>query len=98
MIKEKIINTLVSKYDRNEVEIVFNHPHFHQRENIRNLDIDKVIESIRKGKIDYKKSRYPNTVFFNKYYGKENTTYIVCVIIYRNFWEAKTAWKKSGRI
>ena len=62
-----------------------------------NLDLDKIGETVRTGKIFEEKCEEPNKLCFKRYYGKENVTYIVIVRYYNNFIEVKTAWPKKGR-
>lgn len=51
---------------------------------------------LKTGKIYKKKTKFLK-ICFTRYYGKENTTYYVIVLKYKDFIEARTAWKKKGR-
>lgn len=62
-----------------------------------NLDLDKIEEAVRTGKIFEKKCEMPNKICFKRYFGKENITYAVIVRYHKNFIEVKTAWSKKGR-
>ena len=86
----------LEKVDRKKAEITFNQ-HLFDRQGYWNLDLDKIEETVRTGKVLEKKCELPNKICFQKHFGKENITYIVIVRYYRNFIEVKTAWPKKGR-
>ena len=90
------IEELDNRLDRKEAEITFD-PHLFDRGEYWNLDLDKIEETVRTGKIFEEKCEEPNKLCFKRYYGKENVTYIVIVRYYNNFIEVKTAWPKKGR-
>ncbi|MBI2574730.1 hypothetical protein HYV82_02485 [Candidatus Woesearchaeota archaeon] len=63
----------------------------------RNFELDKVLETVRTGRVDIEKCAYPNKLCLTRYYGKENKTYIVIVIVYEHHLEVRTVWLKDGR-
>ena len=74
-------------------EIMF-HPHFVKRWKTRDIDLGRVEDTARTGKIF---ERTGEKRGFKKYYGKENETYIVIAMIEEDFIEVRTAWKTKGR-
>lgn len=90
------IEDLTKRLERNKSEITFN-PHLFDRKEYWNLELGKVEETVRNGKIFYKKCEKPNKICFKRYFGKENVTYTVIVRYHKNFIEVKTAWPKKGR-
>ena len=74
MWKEELIKSL----DRRKAEITFD-PHLFDRKEYWNLDLDKVEETIRTGKIFSKKCEKPNKICFKRFIGKKNITYTVIV-------------------
>ncbi|MBU1626908.1 hypothetical protein KKB18_06015 [bacterium] len=50
-------------------------PHLIIREGHRNLNLDRVEETVRFGKIDYSRCERPGKICFVRYFGKENMTY-----------------------
>ena len=92
MWKEK----LIGKLDKRKAEITFD-PHLFDRKEYWNLNLDKIEETIRSGKIFEEKCGKPNKLCFERYFGKENITYTVIVRYHKNFIEVKTAWPKKGR-
>ena len=90
------IKDLTEKLDRKNTEITFS-PHLFDRKEYWNLDLDKVEETVRSGKIFEGKGASPNKLCFKRYFGKENTTYTVIAIYHNDFIEVKTAWPKKGR-
>ena len=90
------IKKLVERHNIKKVEITFN-PHVLMREIDRNLDIDNIVETIRNGKIVVKKSKRPDKLCFKRYFGKENKTYFVIVVVHKNYFEVITTWLKKGR-
>ncbi len=87
---------LLEKLDKKHAEITFE-PHLFDRKEYWNLDLDKVEETVRAGSLFEPKCEEPNKLCFQRYYGKENTTYIVIVRYHLNFIEVKTAWLRKGR-
>ena len=87
---------LIKNIDRKKAEITFD-PHLFDRKEYWNLELDKIEETARTGKIFDDKCKKPNKLCFKRYFGKENTTYIVIVRCYNSFIEVKTAWPKKGR-
>ena len=63
----------------------------------RNLEDDKIIETIRDGRVILLKSLWPGKIVFERYFGKENETYIVVTIFMKHHIEVKTSWKKKGK-
>ena len=90
------IGDLTTSLDRKKVEFTFN-PHLFDREEYRNLDLDKIEETVRSGSIFENKSEEPNKICFKRYFGKENITYIVITRYHKNFIEVKTTWPIQGR-
>ncbi|MBS3128470.1 hypothetical protein J4410_04965 [Candidatus Woesearchaeota archaeon] len=89
-------NEKIIKRDRNKKDIRFDQ-HVFDREDYRELDLNKVEETVRKGKIIERKCEEPNKICFQHYFGKENITYIVIIRDWKEFIEVKTAWTKKGR-
>ena len=90
------IEDLTRKLNRKKAEITFS-PHLFDREEYWNLDLDKIEETVRNGKIFEEKCELPNKLCFTRYFGKENITYVVITRYHDNFIEVKTAWPKKGR-
>ena len=90
------IEDLIKKLNRKKAEITFD-PHVFDKKEYWNLDLDKVEETVRTGKIFEQKCEEPNKICFKRYFGKENLTYAVIVRYHKNFIEVKTAWPKKGR-
>jgi len=90
------IDDLTERLDRKRSEITFD-PHLFDRKEYWNLDLTKVEETVKTGKIFYKKCEEPNKICFKRYFGKENVTYMVIVRYHENFIEVKTAWPQKGR-
>ncbi|MBS3113871.1 hypothetical protein J4448_02095 [Candidatus Woesearchaeota archaeon] len=90
------IGELNKKLNRNKTKITFS-PHLFDRQEYWNINIEKIEETVRTGKIFEKKCEIPNKICFKRYFGKENTTYTVIAIYHNNFIEVKTAWPKKGR-
>ena len=87
---------LAKQLDRKKAEITFD-PHLFDRKEYWNLDLDKIQETVRNGKIFEEKCEQPNKLCFKRYFGKENVAYIVIVRYHKNFIEVKTAWPAKGR-
>ncbi len=90
------VDDLLKRISRKYVPITFD-PHLIMRETHRNLNLDRIEETIRFGRIDYSRCEEPGKICFVRYFGKENTTYTVIANIKANFMEVKTSWKKKGR-
>ena len=90
------IEYLAKRLDRKKAEITFS-LHLFKRKDYWNLDINKIEETVRIGKIFYQKCEKPNKICFKRYFEKENITYTVIVRYYKHFIEVKTAWPKKGR-
>ena len=90
------LEKLISKLDRRKAEITFN-PHLFDRKEYWNLDLDKIEETIKTGKILLDKCELPNKICFSNYFGKENITYVVIVKYHKNFIEVVTTWPKKGK-
>ncbi len=82
--------------DWKNVCITFN-AHLFERKEYWNLDLNKIEETVRTGKLTKKKCAKPNKLCFEKYFGKENLTYVVIVRRYKHFIEVKIAWPRKGR-
>ena len=76
--------------------ITFN-PHLLDRVAYWNLDLGKIEETVKTGKILKSKCEKPNKLCFMRYYGKENLTYVVIVRVHNDFIEVKTAWPRKGK-
>ena len=76
-------------------EITFS-PHLFDRASYWNIDLGKIEDTIRTGKIIAAKSEAPYKLCIRRYFGKENITVTVILRIHRNFIEVKTAWPKKG--
>lgn len=90
------IEEVTKNLDRKRAEITFD-PHVFDRKEYWNLELDKIEEAVRTGKIFDEKCEKPNKICFKRYFGKENITYTVIARYYKNFIEVKTAWPKKGR-
>ncbi|MBS3151318.1 hypothetical protein J4443_03000 [Candidatus Woesearchaeota archaeon] len=90
------IEELDRRLNRKKAEITFD-PHLFDRKKYWSLDLDKVGEAIRTGKIFEEKCEEPNKICLKRYFGKENITYTVIVRYHKNFIEVKTAWPTIGR-
>ncbi len=90
------IEDMTKHLNRKDAQITFD-SHVFDRRNYRNLDLDKIEETVRTGGIVDDKCEQPNKACFRKYFGKENTTYVVIVRYHKTFIEVKTAWPKKGR-
>lgn len=90
------ISDLTERLNRKKAEISFDQ-HLFDKKEYWNLDLDKVEETIRGGKIFEGKCKRFNKICFKRYFGKENITYTVIAVYHKNFIEVKTAWPKKGR-
>ena len=90
------IRLLEKSIDRKKAEITFN-PHLFDRKEHWNLDLDKIEETVRSGKVSENKCEKPNKLCLKRYFGKENITYTVIVRHHRNFIEVKTVSLQKGR-
>ncbi|MCX6707833.1 MAG: hypothetical protein NT001_06910 [Candidatus Woesearchaeota archaeon] len=68
--------------------------HFIKRWKTRDIELDKVDETIRTGRAVKQNGR---KIIFERYFGKENETYCIVCIARDNFTEVRTVWKKEGR-
>ena len=90
------IGDLRGNVNRVTTEVTFD-PHALDRVEYYNLDLDKVEETVRTGKIKFEKCKEPKKVCFERYFGKENLTYCVITIFHQDFIEVKTIWPRKGR-
>ena len=90
------VDDLADTINRKKIEVTFS-PHLFDRKEYWNLDLNKVEETVRTGKIFEKKCEIPNKICFKRYFGKENITYTVIARCYKNFIEVGTAWPKKGK-
>ena len=90
------IEELLGKLDRRTTEVTFD-PHVFDRVDYHDLDIDKVEETVRTGRIIAIKCEAPNKLCFERYFGKENITYTIIARFHEEFIEVKTAWPRNGR-
>ena len=90
------VEDIVRRVDRRRIPITFD-PHYLIREAERNLDIELVERTVRKGKPVFSKCTSPDRICFRMHVGKPNVTYEVPVKIYKEFWEVKSAWTRKGR-
>ena len=63
------VDELNNRLDRKKAEITFD-PHLFDRKDYWNLDLDKVEETVRTGRIFENKCKKPSKVCFKRYYGK----------------------------
>jgi hypothetical protein len=87
---------VLERLDRRNAQITFD-PHLFDRREYWNLDLEKIEETVRTGKLFEQKCEAPNKLCFRRYYGKENVTYTVIVRYHTHFIEVKTAWPTKGR-
>ena len=89
------IRIALSTFHRREVIV-----HFHQHAEIknfeRNLDVDRIVETIRIGKVFERKCTYPDRIAFSCYF-KKGFTYIVIAKVFPNSLQVITSWKNKGR-
>jgi len=90
------IQELTRKLDRRKAYITFD-PHLFDRKEYWNLDLGKIEETVRTGRIFESKCEEPNKICFKRHFGKENATYTIIARYHNNFIEVKTAWPKKGR-
>ncbi len=86
----------LKRYNRRDVLITFS-PHLFDREAERHLNLDYVEAAARTGKVVFGKCEAPRKICFERYFGKENRTYTVIVLLHEDFWEVKTCWTAKGR-
>lgn len=86
----------VERFKRQKLPITFN-PHLFVREAQRNFELNKVVETVKTGKVVANKCVEPRKICFSRYFGKENKTYTIIAIFHYNYVEVKTAWLKEGR-
>ena len=87
---------LLKKFNRKKIQVTFN-PHVFERVEYWRLDLGNVEETVRTGKISEAKCKPPNKICFERYFGKENITYVVIARYHKHFIEVKTAWLRKGR-
>ena len=63
------IEEQLTKFKKRKLPITFN-PHLFIREAERNFEIDKVIETIKTGRVEVRKSVEPRKLCFTRYFGK----------------------------
>ena len=90
------IEDLLKRVNRKKIDITFD-PHVFDRKEYWKLDLYKIEEAARTGKIFGEKCEKPNKICFKRYFGKEKVTYIIITRFHENFIEVKTAWPKKGR-
>ncbi len=90
------IEDLLERVDRKQAEITFD-PHLFDSTEHWNLELTKVEETVRAGKVFPSKSEAPGKLCFSRYFGKENLTYNVITIFHQNFIEVRTVWPRKGR-
>ncbi|MBI2529720.1 MAG: hypothetical protein HYW05_01070 [Candidatus Diapherotrites archaeon] len=90
------IKKALEKYSRNTVFVHF-HPHADIKVPTRNVDVDKIVSTARRGRIYERKSTYPNRIAFSNFF-KEGYTYVVIVELFPDSFQVKTVWKIKGRI
>lgn len=90
------IEGLLAGFDRKAVEVTFA-PHALDRKEYYNLDLDKVEEAVRAGRVKLDKCKEPDKLCFEMYFGKENMTYCVIAVFHNEFIEVKTIWQRKGR-
>ncbi len=89
------IKTILNAFNRNTIFIHFSF-HIELKNLTRNLDLDNVFKTVRKGKVLEAKSIYPDRIAFYHFF-KEGFTYVAIVKIYPNSFKVITAWKNKGR-
>ena len=77
--------------------VVHFHPHCEIRAAARNIDVDKIVETVRTGKLLRRKSRPPKKIAFKRFF-KEGHSYVVVAVAYPNSFQVRTVWKKKGKI
>ena len=90
------IEELEGKLDRKKAEVTFD-PHLFDRNEYWNLDLNKIEETVRTGKIFQEKCEKPNKICIKRYFGKENITYTIIVRYHKDFIEVKTVWPTKGK-
>lgn len=90
------IRDIIQRLNRKRAQITFD-PHLFDRVDYLDIELGKVEETVRTGKVFERKCEKPNKVCFKRYFGKENITYTIIVRYHENFIEVKTVWPKKGR-
>lgn len=90
------IDVLLEKLDRAKCEVTFD-PHAFDRSEYWSIDLDKIEEAARTGIIVLGKCEESNKLCFERYFGKENTTYTVIARFHEQFIEVMTVWPRKGR-
>lgn len=62
----------------------------------RSADIDKIVETVRRGKVLERRSTMPDRIAFSNYF-KEGSTYLVIAKGFPNSLQVITVWKKKGK-
>ncbi|MFC1752561.1 DUF4258 domain-containing protein [Thermoproteota archaeon] len=75
------------------LQIIY-HPHFVKRWRKRGINLDKVEETIKTGRVV---DSYRNKRVLERYFGKENQTYTVICLIEEDDIEVRTTWIRKGR-
>jgi hypothetical protein len=78
------------------LEITFSE-HLFDRQAHWKLNLSLVKETIRTGNVNECKCKEPAKLCFERYYGKENVTYIVIALLKKDEVEVKTAWLRQGK-
>lgn len=89
------VGRLLSIVDRKTAEIHF-HPHAEANTKIRAIDVDKIVETVRSGKIIWHKCEYPDKIAFKRFFN-DGWTYTAITKIYPDSIQVKTIWKEKGK-
>lgn len=87
---------LLKRLDRKTAEVTFN-PHLFDRSEYWNLELGKIEEAVRCGKVLASKCAKPGKICFRLYFSKKNVTYVVIALFHDDFIEVMTVWPKTGR-
>ncbi len=90
------IGELLERLDRTRCKVTFDR-HAFDRSEYWSLNLDKIEETVRTGSIVSGKCEEPNKLCFERYFGKENTTYAVIARFHEQFIEVRTVWPRNGR-
>ena len=90
------IDDALKALNRKKCLITFSR-HLFDRQDYWSLELDKIEETIRSGKIFHEKCEEPDKICFQRYFGKEKLTYVAIIRIHDNFIEVKTAWPRKGK-
>jgi len=97
MVSTYVETKTVETIRQEESQYYLKSPRNTKRRHFWYLNPEKVIKTVRTGKILDKKCTSPNKLCFAHYFGKENITYTVVVKYYKEFIRVETAWPKNGR-